>query len=122
MIAKALIAAVSAGGLLLAVSAQGATPALTPVKVSTMPANTIDASNPSALIKVGDANCPAPPASTVSEKMKEVLSLVSTTCAMRASGLISQSEAQSVYDQAMAIITIRIADLYSQEGTALASK
>lgn len=116
---KPVLTALFAGGCLMTLPAVAATPPVAagvPSGASEKPAQT-------GVIQIGDHFCPAVPDSAVSDRMKETLSLVSTTCVMEASGLITHDEAQSVYEQALGNIQMALAAIQSDAtAPALASK
>ncbi len=102
--------------LLAATTVHAATPQpAAPVAVT-------DATAQPGIIKVGDAYCPAVPDSAP-DQVKQTLSLVSTTCVMEASGLITHDEARAIYEQALGNISQALAEIdMSVPAPALASK
>lgn len=75
------------------------------------------------IIKIGNTYCPAVPENSASDKTKQTLMLVSTTCVMEASGLITHDEARGVYEQALGNISQALAGIdMSDTAPALASK
>ena len=75
------------------------------------------------VIRIGDHFCPAMPENAITDKAKKTLTLVSTTCIMEASGLITHDEAQSVYEQALGNIQMALSEIQADDAApALASK
>lgn len=114
---KLAFSALSVSAYLVALPALAATPNVSP------PASASDLPIQTGVIRIGDRFCPAAPDSAIPDKMKTILSLVSTTCVMEASGLITHDEAQSVYQQALGNIQMAMAEIpTSDTAPALASK
>jgi len=118
---KVRFAPVCLSGCLLAFPALAGTPATTaapsPAPVAA------DKPAPAAIIKIGDRYCPAVPESTVPNKTQKILTLMSATCVMEASGLITHDEAQGVYDQALGAIQMDLSQIQTDDTEpALASK
>jgi len=114
---KTVISAICASLCFTTLPAIAATPAPVPV--------TADARPPSqpGVIRIGEHYCPVVPDSGIPEGTRKTLALVSTTCVMEASGLITHDEAEGVYQQALANIQMAMSEIPTNEvAPSLASK
>lgn len=108
-------------GCLLAFPAMSGTPATTAAP-SLAPISTEKPASAS-IIKIGDRNCPAVSENATPDKTQKILALLSTTCLMEASGLITHEEAQGVYEQALGTIQVSLSQIQTDDTTqTLASK
>ncbi|HVZ30249.1 MAG TPA: hypothetical protein VG839_07635 [Asticcacaulis sp.] len=116
---KLAFSVLCASACLMALPVAAATPDAALLAAASAPDKPIQAS----VIKIGDRFCPAAPDKAASDKTAKMMKLVSATCVMEASGLISHDEAQSVYEQAMGTIQAAMAEI-EMDSTAspLASK
>ncbi len=109
------------GGCLLAFPALAGTPATTAAPNPAPVAADKPAS--AAVIKIGDRYCPAISEGTAPDKTQKIMALMSTTCVMEASGLITHEEAQGVYEQALGDIQVALSQIETDDtAPVLASK
>jgi hypothetical protein len=107
-----------ATGCLIALPAAAATPDAALFAATSAPEKPVQVG----AIKIGDRFCPAAPDKAASDKTAKIMNLVSTTCVMEASGLITHDEAQSVYEQALGNIQMAMAEIQMDTAPASAAK
>ena len=114
---KMILTALCAGVCFAVLPAMAATPAAPDVAPVAR-----DKSAELGVVRIGDRVCPITPDGAVSDKTKKMLTLLSTTCIMEASGMITHDEAQQVYQQGLADIQIALAEIETDQAPALASR